>query len=157
MPAVEGKKAPSFTLMGDDNNKHKLANLKGKRVVLYFYPRDNTPGCTTEACNFRDNMERITQTGAVVYGVSKDNLVSHERFSDKNSLNFVLLTDPDLAVHKRYEAYGEKMLYGKPRVGVIRSTFIIDEEGILSKAFRNIRVKGHVDKVIEALEAMPAM
>ncbi len=156
MAAVEGKKAPSFTLMGDDGNKHKLGDLKGKRVIVYFYPRDNTPGCTREAVSFRDNMDRINGSNAVVYGISKDNLVSHERFSDSQALNFVLLSDTDLAVHKRYEAYGQKLVYGKERIGVIRSTFIIDEEGIVAKIWRGVKVKGHIDQVLEALDAMDA-
>lgn len=154
MPAEEGKKAPAFTLPGNDGNKHKLSDHKGERVVLYFYPRDNTPGCTTEACDFRDNMARVKKLGAVVYGVSKDSLASHDKFRDKHDLNFVLLSDDKLTVHEKYGAWGEKKMYGKTVQGVIRSTFLIDEKGKIAKAWRNVRAKGHVDKVMAALEEL---
>ncbi|HHH10616.1 MAG TPA: peroxiredoxin, partial [Sorangium sp.] len=110
--------------------------------------------CKKEAVAFRDNLHIIADANAVVYGISKDSLVSHERFSDKHELNFVLLSDPDLAVHKRYGTYGEKLVYGKPRVGVIRSTFIIDEAGILVKSWRGVRVNGHIDDVLAALKKL---
>ena len=152
MAAEEGKKAPAFTLPGDDGDKHKLSDHKGQWVVLYFYPKDNTPGCTTEACDFRDNLARLQAAGAVVYGVSKDSLESHERFRDKHELNFVLLSDPELKVHEKYGAHGEKKMYGKTTMGVIRSTFLIDEAGKVAKAWRKVRTKGHVDKVLEELE-----
>ena len=154
MAAEEGKKAPAFNLEGDDGKKHKLADHAGQKVVVYFYPRDSTPGCTTEACDFRDAMERLTAHGAVVYGVSKDSIASHEKFRDKYDLNFVLLSDPKLEVHEKYGAYGEKTMYGKKTQGVIRSTFLIDEAGKVAKAWRNVRAKGHVEKVIEALEKL---
>jgi peroxiredoxin Q/BCP len=146
-----GKKAPSFSLAGDDGKTHKLSDYAGKRLVLYFYPKDDTPGCTTEACDFRDNVGRITKRGAAVLGVSKDSLASHGKFRDKYKLNFPLLSDADLAVHKKYEAWGDKTLYGKKSQGVIRSTFLIDENGKVAKAWRNVRTKGHVDQVLEAL------
>ncbi len=152
--AEEGKKAPAFSLKGDDGKTHKLSDHAGKRVVVYFYPKDNTPGCTTEACDFRDNMKRIAKAGAVVYGISKDSLASHEKFRDKFDLNFVLLSDPELGVHKKYGAWGEKKMYGKVREGVIRSTFLIDESGKVAKAWRNVKAAGHVDKVLEALESL---
>jgi len=154
MVAEEGHKAPSFTLKGDDGKTHRLRELGGKRVVLYFYPRDNTPGCTTEACDFRDNMERVAAAGAVVFGVSKDSLESHAKFRDKYDLSFTLLSDTDLAVHKRYGAWGEKKQYGKVREGVIRSTSLIDESGTIARAWRKVRAKGHVSRVLEALEAL---
>jgi peroxiredoxin Q/BCP len=151
MPAVEGKKAPAFSLMGDDGQTHKLRDHAGKPVVLYFYPRDLTPGCTTEACDFRDNLARIQKAGAVLYGVSKDSLASHQKFRAKHELNFVLLSDPDRDVHQKYGAWGEKKLYGKVSEGVIRSTFLIDGSGKIARAWRNVRVKGHVDEVLQAL------
>jgi peroxiredoxin Q/BCP len=152
--AEEGKKAPAFTLAGSDGARHKLGDHVGKRVVLYFYPRDMTPGCTVEACDFRDNLARLERAGAVVYGVSKDSIASHEKFRDKHALNFVLLSDPDLAVHKKYGAFGKKSMYGKETEGVIRSTFLIDDKGKVAKAWRHVKAKGHVDKVLAALEAL---
>jgi peroxiredoxin Q/BCP len=154
MSIEEGKKAPAFSLKGDDGKTHKLAEHSGKRLVLYFYPRDMTPGCTTEACDFRDNLKRIEKAGAVVYGVSRDSLTSHEKFREKHDLNFVLLSDPELETHKAYGAWGDKSMYGKKTEGVIRSTFLIDENGKLAKVWRNVRAKGHVDKVVEALAAL---
>lgn len=154
MSAEEGKKAPAFNLMGNDGAKHRLSDHQDERVVLYFYPRDMTPGCTTEACDFRDNLARLEKAGAVVYGVSKDSIASHEKFRDAHELNFVLLSDQDLDVHKRYGAWGEKTSYGKQVEGVIRSTFLIDENGKIAKAWRNVKAKGHVDNVLAALEAL---
>jgi peroxiredoxin Q/BCP len=113
-----------------------------------------TPGCTAEACDFRDNMARLEKAGAIVYGVSKDSLASHEKFRDEHDLNFVLLSDDKLTVHKKYGAWGEKTMYGKVVEGVIRSTFLIDEKGKIAKAWHNVRAKGHVDKVLEALHAL---
>lgn len=152
MAIEEGDKAPAFSLAGNDGKTHKLADHKGKRVVLYFYPRDMTPGCTTEACDFRDNLGRIAKAGAVVYGVSKDSLGSHDKFRDKHELNFTLLSDPDLRVHKAYGAWGEKTMYGKKTEGVIRSTFLIDDKGKLAKVWRHVKATGHVGKVLEVLE-----
>jgi peroxiredoxin Q/BCP len=154
MAVEDGQKAPAFTLKGDDGKVHKLSDHEGERVVLYFYPRDMTPGCTTEACDFRDNLGRVKQAGAVVYGVSKDSIASHEKFRDKHELNFVLLSDDELDVHKKYGAYGEKTMYGKKVQGVIRSTFLIDEKGKIARVWRNVKVGGHVDKVLEALQAL---
>lgn len=150
----EGDKAPAFGLKGDDGALHRLGQHKGAPVVLYFYPRDNTPGCTTEACEFRDNLARVTAAGAVLYGVSKDSLASHEKFREKHGLNFTLLSDPELEAHKAYGAWGEKTMYGKKVEGVIRSTFLIDGKGKIAKIWRNVRVKGHVDKVLEELEGL---
>ncbi|MEZ4443960.1 MAG: thioredoxin-dependent thiol peroxidase [Polyangiaceae bacterium] len=154
MAAEEGKKAPAFSLAGHDGKKHALKDHLGSPVVVYFYPRDSTPGCTTEACDFRDNMARLTKKGAVVYGISKDSLASHTKFAEKFDLPFVLLSDPDKKVHDKYGAWGEKKLYGKVTEGVIRSTFLIDENGKIAKAWRNVRVKGHVDAVLAALDAL---
>ena len=154
MAVEEGQKAPTFSLQGDDGKVHTLADHKGERVVLYFYPRDLTPGCTTEACDFRDNLARLKKAGAVVYGVSKDSIASHEKFREKHDLNFVLLSDDKLDVHKKYGAFGEKTMYGKKVEGVIRSTFLIDDKGKVAKAWRNVKVGGHVDKVLEALKEL---
>jgi len=151
----EGDKAPDFCLKGiDEEGKEKefcLKDFTGKKVILYFYPKDNTPGCTQEACDFRDNIERVKSKGAVVLGVSPDSISSHKKFFEKYGLNFPLLSDPDKKVAEAYGAYGEKKMYGKITKGIIRSTFIIDEEGKIKKAFYNVKVKGHVDKVIENL------
>ena len=150
-----GDNAPNFTLEGigadGDEIKQTLNALKGGKVVLYFYPRDNTPGCTTEACGFRDNMERLSKDGVTVIGVSPDSPAAHLKFRDKQGLNFTLLSDPDKSVATSYGAYGEKILYGKKSMGIIRSTFVIDEKGKISALWRKVKVKGHIDAVLEAL------
>ncbi len=150
----EGQKAPDFTLPSSAGGEVSLKSLKGKRVVLYFYPKDDTPGCTKEACAFRDAQAKIKKTGAVVLGVSPDALASHEKFVAKYKLNFPLLADADKAVAKKFGAFGEKVMYGKKVVGMIRSTFVIDEEGIVRKVFPRVRVDGHDEKVLEALAAL---
>ena len=150
----EGNKAPAFNLPGNDGKKHRLSDYLGKKVVLYFYPRDNTPGCTTEACDFRDNMAKLKRKGTVVFGVSKDSIASHEKFIAKHDLNFVLLADEDIKTHEKYGVWGEKNLYGKKSMGCIRSTFLIDEKGKLVKAWSKVRVKGHVDAVLETIKSL---
>ena len=151
----EGKKAPDFCLKGIDEKGNEkefcLKDFKGKKIVLYFYPRDNTPGCTKEACDFRDNMARIKRKGAIVLGISPDSINSHKKFKEKHGLSFPLLSDPDKKIAEKYGAYGEKKMYGKVKKGIIRSTFIIDEEGKIIKAFYNVKVKGHVDEVLKYL------
>ncbi len=151
----ENEKAPEFTLSGIDEEGNeqdfRLRDFRGRKVVLYFYPRDNTPGCTTEACDFRDNIARLKALGAVVLGVSPDSVQSHRGFKDKHGLPFALLSDRDKAVATEYGAYGEKKMYGKTRMGIIRSTVLIDEDGVVRKVWRGVKVKGHVDEVIEAL------
>ena len=155
----EGSKAPNFTLEGlspsGDEVKVSLRDFLsgGRLVVLYFYPRDNTSGCTTEACDFRDNMNRVADR-AVVVGVSPDSLASHRKFREKHGFNFHLLSDPGRKVLEAYGAFGEKKMYGKVTRGVIRSTFIIGPDGTILKRWRNIRVKGHVDKVMEEMEGL---
>jgi len=147
-----GKKAPSFTLPSSDGDKVSLAELEGKYVVLYFYPRDNTPGCTTEAQDFRDALPKLKKLGAVVLGVSKDSLASHCKFRDKFSLNFPLLTDPDGAVMEKYGAWGEKVLYGKKMEGVIRSTVLIGKDGKVLHHWPKVSAKGHAEHVVSTLE-----
>ena len=147
-----GNIVPDFTLMGSDGKEHKLSDYKGKKVILYFYPKDNTPGCTTEACDFRDNISEITDLNAVVIGISKDNLNSHNKFIEKFNLPFILLSDEDKVVCNLYDVIKEKNMYGKKVLGIERSTFIIDEEGKLIKEFRKVKVKGHIEEVLSSLK-----
>lgn len=144
-------KAKSFTLRDQDGNKRSLKDYKGSYLVLYFYPKDFTSGCTKEAEAFRDAAKKLEKLGASVVGVSKDSVESHKKFAGKHALPFTLLSDPDLAVTKRYEAFGTKNMYGKVVEGVKRSTFLIGPDGTLVQEWRNVRVAGHVDKVLEAL------
>jgi peroxiredoxin Q/BCP len=148
----EGKKAPAFTLESSEGGKAKLKDYAGKWVVLYFYPRDNTPGCTKEAEAFRDAAEDLQERDAVVLGVSKDSIASHEKFAGKYDLNFPLLSDPEGKVLEKYGAWGEKNMYGKKRMGIIRTTVLIDPKGKVRRIWPKVRVKGHVEKVIEALD-----
>ena len=150
----EGQKAPDFTLPSSDGADVTLRDLRGKPVVLYFYPKDDTPGCTREACGFRDAKARIGKTGAVVLGVSPDSVASHGKFRAKYRLNFPLLADTNKAVAKKYGAFGEKVLYGKRVTGMIRSTFVIDSEGIVRKVFPRVKVDGHDEQVLEALSRL---
>ena len=149
----EGQKAPDFVLPSSDGRDIALADLRGKPVVLYFYPKDDTPGCTKEACAFRDDYAQLKKK-AVLLGVSPDSVESHERFRDKYKLPFPLLADDDKKVAKKYGAFGEKVLYGRKMVGMIRSTFVIDAEGIIRKVFPRVRVEGHAEKVAEALKLL---
>jgi len=150
----EGKKAPAFALPNQHGRTVSLKDFAGQRVVLYFYPRDSTPGCTTEAQGFRDASAALKKLNTAVFGVSKDSAESHSKFIAKQELNFDLLTDKDGKVLEAYGAWGEKVLYGKKSLGVIRSTVVIDEEGIVRKVFPKVRVNGHVDAVLEALKAL---
>ncbi|MFC1627718.1 thioredoxin-dependent thiol peroxidase [Gemmatimonadota bacterium] len=147
-----GDPAPDFTLSDHNDEEVTLSGLKGNPVVLYFYPKDNTPGCTTEACDFRDNMARITRTGATVLGVSSDSAASHQRFREKFDLPFPLLVDENHTVADVYGVWGERKMYGKKFTGLIRSTFLIDGQGQIAEAWYNVRAKGHVDTVLAALE-----
>jgi peroxiredoxin Q/BCP len=147
----EGSPAPDFTLESDTGAQVTLSQFRGRPVVLYFYPRDDTPGCTAEACGFRDDYEAYQERGAVILGVSPDDVASHVRFKDKHALPFTLLADPDHRVAEQYGAWGEKVLYGKKSVGLIRSTFVIDPDGNVVRAIRNVRVQGHSDDVLAAL------
>jgi len=147
----EGIPAPDFELLSDSGESVRLSGLRGSPVVLYFYPKDDTPGCTTEACEFRDEYSRFRQRGAVVLGVSPDDEASHLRFKEKYSLPFTLLADPD---HKTAEDYGvwvEKNMYGKKRMGIKRSTFVIDADGNVARAMYGVKPEGHADEVLEVL------
>ena len=151
-----GDIAPAFNLLGVDEKgselEFSLKSFSGKRVVLYFYPRDSTPGCTTEACDFRDNLARVKKTNAIILGISPDSPKSHLRFQEKQNLNFPLLSDPDKKIAELYGAYGEKKSFGKTTLGIIRSTFIIDASGKVEKIWRKVKVKGHASEVLLALE-----
>jgi peroxiredoxin Q/BCP len=149
---AEGKAAPAFTLPASDGTKVSLRDFKGnKQVVLYFYPKDNTPGCTREACDFRDHAAKLKKNGAVVLGVSRDSLASHDKFIRKFELPFLLLSDEDGAICGKYDVIREKNLYGKKVKGIERSTFVIDRDGKIRKVFRKVKVDGHVDEVLAAL------
>ena len=150
----EGKKAPAFTLHADDGSKVKLSELKGNPVVLYFYPRDDTPGCTKEACAFRDRQDEIKAGGAQVFGISPDTVESHVKFRDKFSLNFPLLADPDHAMADKYGAWREKNMYGKKSMGIQRSTYLIDADGKVAKLWKRVKVDGHDQQVIDALKEL---
>ena len=157
---TEGDRAPQFTLPADDGTEVSLSDFAGARVVLYFYPKDDTPGCTKEACDFRDHLEELSSMGAVVLGVSADSISRHQKFSTKYDLNFRLLSDTDHEVMNAYGVWQLKKLYGRESMGIVRSSFLIDESGVIRRAWRKVRVhrkKGdeivhrHVDDVREAL------
>jgi thioredoxin-dependent peroxiredoxin len=148
---TEGSKAPDFALHGSNGRQVKLSDYKGKSVVLYFYPKDDTPGCTKEACSFRDNMPKFQDLDAVVLGVSKDPLDSHADFVKKYGLNFTLLSDEDLTVNNLYGTWVEKENYGRKYWGTERSTFVIGPDGKIKKIFRKVRVDGHEAEVLQAL------
>jgi peroxiredoxin Q/BCP len=150
---AEGTMAPDFTLPADDGGEVTLSDYRGKKVVLYFYPKDNTSGCTTEACNFRDDYSEITSAGAIVLGVSPDTVKSHQGFKIKYDLPFRLLSDPDHKVAELYEAWGEKKMYGKTYMGIIRSTYVIDEGGKIIKVFPKVNVKEHSKEIVAVLRA----
>ena len=147
----EGDKAPDFTAKDDKGNSVSLKDFRGKKIVLYFYPKDNTSGCTKEACDFRDNLNRIKRKDTVILGVSPDNEKSHVKFRDKFDLTFPLLVDEDKKLVNLYGVWQEKSLYGRKFMGVVRTTFIVDEKGKIAKIFPKVKVAGHVDAVIEAL------
>lgn len=144
-----GNLVPDFSLIGSDNNLHNLSDYRGKKVILYFYPRDNTPGCTTESCDFRDNHKQITNSNTIILGISKDSLASHNKFITKFELPFILLSDEEKVVCNLFDVIKEKNMYGKKLFGIERSTFLIDENGILIKEYRKVKVKGHVDSILE--------
>jgi peroxiredoxin Q/BCP len=147
----EGAKAPDFTLVTHDGTKLKLSSLKGAPVILYFYPKDDTPGCTTEACGFRDVKSKLATLGAVVLGVSPDGPESHTRFREKYKLPFTLLCDPEHVVAEKYGAWREKNMYGKKSMGIARSTFVIDATGRVAKVFKAVKTDVHAAQVLAAL------
>lgn len=151
---AEGTAAPDFTLAADDGKKIKLSALKGKPVVVYFYPKDDTPGCTREACAFRDRKKELEKLGAVVLGISPDDAASHAKFRDKFDLNFPLLADIDHKVAEKYGAWREKNMYGKKSMGIQRSTFLIDKGGKIAKVWKKVSVDGHDEQVLEALQGL---
>ena len=150
--SLEGKKAPDFSLEGSDGKQHTLKDYSGKTVVIFFYPKDNTPGCTKEACGFRDNYRELLDKGVVVLGVSKDSIAAHSKFITNYSLPFLLLSDPDSSMMLSYEAFGEKVMCGKKTTGTIRSTVIVGPDGIVKKQWEKVaKAEQHPDQVLEYL------
>jgi thioredoxin-dependent peroxiredoxin len=147
-----GTKAPDFSLPDQTEKLVSLKSLKGKQVVLYFYPKDDTPGCTKESCDLRDSYTKITKTGAVILGVSLDGAESHRKFIEKYSLPFSLLSDEETAVSKAYGVYKLKNMYGKKYWGIERSTFIIDQAGLIKAIFRKVKVDGHAEEILTVLK-----
>ena len=154
MSVDEGKKAPDFTGATDGGGKLKLSELRGKPVVLYFYPKDDTPGCTTEACGFRDSAAAFKRLKAQVIGVSKDSVARHDKFKAKYGLTFPLVSDEDGKICEKYGTWIEKSLYGRKYMGIDRATFLIDKDGVVRKVWRKVKVAGHVDEVQAALKAL---
>ena len=146
-----GTKAPSFSLPDQNGQMHSLEEYKGKKVILYFYPKDNTPGCTKQACNFGELYPQFQEKGAVVLGVSKDSVASHKKFEEKFSLPFTLLSDTELSCIKAYDVWQEKKNYGKVSMGVVRTTYLIDEEGVIAKAFGNVKAAENPAKMLECI------
>jgi peroxiredoxin Q/BCP len=149
---VAGVKAPNFELLDQDGKRVSLASYKGQKVIIYFYPAASTPGCTKEACDFNDNLNPLKSAGYTVLGISPDPITKLKKFETEQNLNFPLLSDPDLAVHKSFGAYGTKSLYGRVYQGVLRSTFSVDENGILQLALYNVKATGHVAMVRKLLD-----
>lgn len=147
----EGNRAPDFTAATDTGESLSLSSFRGRSVVLYFYPKDDTPGCTVEACEFRDAFPRFEGVDAVVLGVSPDSVKKHQRFKTKYNLPFTLIADPDHAIAESYGVWGEKMMFGRKYMGVLRTTFIIDAEGRIAKIFRGVKPEGHAQEVEDAL------
>lgn len=151
-----GVKAPAWTLASDDGTKKKLSDFRGSPVVMYFYPKDDTPGCTKEACAFRDAKSELAKLGAIVVGISADSVASHAKFRDKFELNFPLLADEDHAVAEKYGAWREKNMYGKKSMGIQRSTYLIDADGKIARVWKKVSVDGHDADVLEALRELLA-
>lgn len=144
--------APDFTVVDDQNNKVSLKDFRNKKVVLYFYPKDDTPGCTVEACSFRDNLPDFSKLNVEVLGVSKDDVNNHTKFKNKYQLNFRLLADTNGDVCNAYGVLAEKSMFGKKYMGIVRSTFLIDEKGKIVKIWRNVKVDEHIDNILKTLE-----
>lgn len=154
MALAVGDPAPDFTLKTDEGAEVKLSALRGRNVVVYFYPKDDTPGCTTEACSFRDNLPDFSSLQAEIIGISKDSTESHGKFRKKYNLNFYLASDEDGSVCEAYGVWVEKTNYGKKYMGIERSTFVIDKEGIIRSLWRRVKVEGHTEKVLAALKEL---
>lgn len=147
-----GKKVPQFSLPATGDQTIKLSELKGKNIVIYFYPKDSTPGCTLEGQDFRDNIRKFSSRNTRIFGVSRDSLSSHEKFKEKQKFNFDLISDEDEKLCAIFDVIKEKNMYGKKHMGIERSTFLIDENGILRNEWRKVKVKGHVEEVLEAVK-----
>ncbi|HZT17905.1 MAG TPA: thioredoxin-dependent thiol peroxidase [Dongiaceae bacterium] len=154
MSLKPGDKAPDFTLATDGNGKVSLSQLKGRKVIVYFYPKDDTSGCTAEACGFRDSFPKFGKTDAVVIGISRDSVASHDRFKKKHGLPFTLASDEDGRVCEAYGTWVEKSMYGRKYMGIERSTFLIDPKGVIRNIWRKVKVPGHVDEVLAAAKAV---
>ncbi|MSO71340.1 MAG: thioredoxin-dependent thiol peroxidase [Alphaproteobacteria bacterium] len=154
MSIKEGDKAPAFSLPSDGGGKVSLSDYKGRPLVLYFYPKDDTPGCTKEACEFRDLLPDFAKVKAAIVGISRDSVGSHDKFKAKYELPFPLASDEDGKVCAAYGAWGERTMYGRTFMGVVRSTFLIDGKGVLRKAWRYVKLPGHVDEVLAAVKAL---
>lgn len=148
----EGSLAPDFTAKDQHGNPVTLSSFKGKKVILYFYPKDDTPGCTAEACNLRDNYQTLTQQGFVVIGVSTDSEKSHQKFIAKHKLPFILIADTDKKVHELYGTWQEKSMYGRKYMGTVRYTFLIDENGVILKIFTKVDTKNHTQQILDSLK-----
>jgi peroxiredoxin Q/BCP len=149
----EGQKAPDFSAKDQNGNSVSLKDFRGKKVVLYFYPEDDTPTCTVEACNLRDNYSTLTNAGLVVIGVSPDDKVSHKKFEEKHKLPFTLVEDPKKKIIDKYEVWGEKNMYGKKYAGLLRTTFLIDEKGVIMKVFKKPKSKIHGEEILKVITA----
>lgn len=149
-----GKKAPAITLPDSKNDKRSLKEFLGKKIILYFYPKDNTSGCTAEACDFRDSLPKFKKSKAIVIGVSPDSVESHKKFAEKFDLPFILLSDVDKKVLEKYGVWKEKSMYGRKYMGVERTTVLIDEKGIVRKIYPKVKVKGHVEQVYSDLNGI---
>lgn len=147
-----GMKAPDFALLNQDNEEVKLSDFLGKKVVLYFYPRDNTPGCTKQACGFAENYPHFKEAGAIVLGVSKDSVASHKKFQEKYNLPFPLLSNPELDVLQAYEVWQEKNMYGKKVMGVVRTTYLINEDGYIEKAFTKVKAADNPTQMLNEIQ-----
>lgn len=147
-----GTKAPDFTLLDQNGNTVSLSDYKGKKVVLYFYPRDNTPGCTKQACGFAENYPQFMEKGAVVLGVSKDSVASHKKFEEKYQLPFTLVSDPELVAIQAYDVWQEKNMYGKKVMGVVRTTYLINEEGMIEKAFGKVKAADNPIQMLNEIQ-----
>ena len=146
-----GTQAPDFTLPDQNGNRHSLSDYRGKEVILYFYPKDNTPGCTKQACGFAERYPQFIEKGAVVLGISKDSVASHKKFEEKYGLPFTLLADPELAAIQAYDVWQEKKNYGKTYMGVVRTTYLIDEEGKIAKAFDKVKAADNPEQMLGEL------